>query len=141
MMSQQAEKLARTIKNVIVLVFCCTELGLFPTSLPFQPTKLVPLSFSVWLSFFFLELCFCALQLSLHPCSPFILPLWFFDPRHHQNGGIRTISDLRHYVRDHQPVRLAQSYSPRTCIKSRNTKCRRYTDLQPVGMGAFGLVW
>ena len=81
MMSQQAEKLARTIKNVIVLVFCCTELGLFPTSLPFQPTKLVPLSFSVWLSFFFLNCVFvlynslCILAPpSFYPCG-FLIPV------------------------------------------------------------------
>lgn len=141
-MSQQAEKLgpSRTSSSL----FSAALNRPFPhiTSLPAHQTRA---PFHLWLSlslFFFL---ICVFVLYNHLCvlappPPFILPLWFFDPRH-QNGGIRTISDLRHYVRDHQPVRLAQSWSPWTIIKSRNTKCRRYTDLQPVGMGAFGLVW
>lgn len=59
-----------------------------------------------------------------------------------EDGGIRACPDLRHYLRDNQQVRypalrplsLCENIIPLWLLV-------RYTDLQPVGMGAFGLVW
>ncbi len=59
---------------------------------------------------------------------------------HH--GGIRTVPDLRHNLRDHKPVRPSRSLNVGSCqIRLLIFATSRYTDLQPVGMGAFGLVW
>lgn len=73
--------------------------------------------------------------------SPALRNLSFLNITFH-HGGIRTVPDLRHNLRDHKPVRPSRSLSVGSCqIRLLIFATSRYTDLQPVGMGAFGLVW
>jgi hypothetical protein len=54
---------------------------------------------------------------------------------HH--GRIRARADFWHNLRDNEQVRT----TPHRKYTRWTDLLRRYTDLQPVGMGAFGLVW
>jgi len=56
-----------------------------------------------------------------------------------QDGGICSCPNLWHDLRDHKQVGSLPTVSgPAGWVLM---KIHRYTDLQPVGMGAFGLVW
>lgn len=60
----------------------------------------------------------------------------------HQHGMKTSNTDLysRNDFRDHQPVRT-QFTATQPTRQSYTEQIHRYSDLQPVGMGAFGLVW
>lgn len=58
---------------------------------------------------------------------------------HPQDGGICASPDLWHDLRDHEQVGIPRKSS--TGYSGDILIATRYTDLQPVGMGAFGLVW
>lgn len=93
------------------------------------------------------------------PCPPaprlsallcFLVLLYYTEQtifiHHQQNGRIHTRPDLRNHVRDHlsvrppSPARRSDESSPQ-CFSQIDRSLVRYSDLQPVGMGAFGLVW
>ena len=84
-------------------------------------------------------------SVSLHPS----LSLWPRKPSsssHH--GRVCKSANLRHLFRDYKsvwPLSKSSCFLARLGALSRNGRhanyFRRYVDLQPVGMGAFGLVW
>lgn len=67
------------------------------------------------------------------------LPLNLLRPSSH-HGRVCTCPDLWHDIRNHQQVPQPRSHTLRP-HRPMLTLENRYTDLQPVGMGAFGLVW
>lgn len=67
------------------------------------------------------------------------LPLNLLRPSSH-HGRVCTCPNLWHDIRNHQQVPQPRSHTLRP-HRPMLTLENRYTDLQPVGMGAFGLVW
>lgn len=77
-------------------------------------------------------------QLLIKADSPRILATDSDRQQTGQHGRIRSRPNLRHYLWNHQPVRnsIFSNHRQYNLIVGYS-----YADLQPVGMGAFGLVW